>query len=148
MSMRTDIAYGYGICLDSIEIPTKENLLLFLEKHINDLKYISAMMNEIENDEDYEGWFSDETICYDEGAWSMISDIISKNTNVAFNYEHGNVYGESALMIPASMPWENNKKEKNLKECEVAKIIDYYFKQLRINYDDNDIGYISVEYYG
>lgn len=82
------------------------------------------------------------------GSGAVISNIMSRETGLRFNYERGNDDYENipTIIFYEGMPWTFNNTEKDLTEISLFKIIEEYTRELGI--ENHLIGFQEIEYYG
>ncbi|MDD6990001.1 hypothetical protein [Ruminococcus sp.] len=157
MSMKSSIIYGYGF---SIENVTEETLAQFILNHRNVfskdkeengvcdlaeqlLKKQAGEYELLRYLSDYEDDNSGNS-----GFGAVISNIMSRETGILFQYESGqsDCNSKKHILFPECFSWQLNDKEKELTEESLREIMSKYAVEL--NLETSDVGYHSVEYYG
>ena len=158
MSMRSSFVYGYGF---EIYKTSDEELIEFIKNHKDtfcksdeEKELYNRILNYREEDYNYglEELFEDEMYACDysgqEGFGAPISNIISRETNIRFQYEMGcsDCCSNPSVLFSETYPWNCNETEKNLTIESLTETLLPYVEELGLSKDD--IGYVEVEYYG
>ena len=152
MSMKTDVIYGYGFEIHADE----KTIMEFVRKHSSTIVKRKnnrelELMEECHNG-NYEGIKED--YCDIEcdltghgGLYAIISNIMTSETGIRFQYECGDCdcNSDESIMFCPVYPWQCNEKEKCLTEEQLEKIVNKYVEELGII---TTVGYLEVEYFG
>ena len=155
MSMRTDIVYGYGFTsVDEIE---DNKLIEFIKNHKDafckseeELALFEDMLEFTKDEYDLEDFFElygcDMTGL--EGNGAVISNIISRETGIRFEYQCGDAdcCSYPSILFSETYPWNFNEKEKNLTVESLTEILLPYVEELGLG--KNSIDALEIEYYG
>ena len=154
MSCKTSIAYGYGFDFGGL---TVENFEKFVINHASTIKEslnesALALLLCAENDKDFTNTFDDlgdhviecMTTGY-ESYLAIVSNIMSAETDITFQFEPGQDGGEEHVMLRESMPWDFSEKEINLTNEYLDQILNNYITELKLNSKPQ---YVAVEYFG
>lgn len=154
MSMRTSIVYGYGF---EIEYISDGKIIDFIKLHKKAFcksdeekklyKKLLKFIEDVDYLEDFLGNYRCDNSGH-EGAGAVISNIISRETGIRFEYQCGDVDCNSyqSILFSERMPWNLNKKEKKLTIESLTEILVPYveeFGMVRANIES-----LEVEYYG
>ncbi len=152
MGVRNAIIYGYGF----MDIFTTDEIANFIKNHKETfcksakefelydkvLKYTNA--EELEDDFYMSGYECDNSSAT--GIRAAISNIMSRETGINFQYEEGgDGYSSPMIMLAECMPWYYNDIEKKLTEKSLRDICIKYAKELGA--DKSSVDYQEVEYY-
>ena len=175
MSMRSFIISGYGFCTakiqsdkilhfiknhaDSIENEDAKNAVKSLDWDAVFKRFTKEPDLGIDDDltETYPelaevlNLFVDEDISeeYLPNLYKAVADIISTETNIVMEYQGGQedcIGSEGYIMLPESMPWNFNLKEKALNENSFKELLAKYTDELGL--EKSEIGSCEVEYFG
>lgn len=97
----------------------------------------------------YNIWKVNEILEMEEMYPVIIAEVISNETNVRVQFEHGQeeCEGEPSILFTECNPWYLNKTEKALNTtAEFDAILEPYIKELGL--DISDIDNLKIEYYG
>lgn len=154
MSMQSSFLYGYGFPCTCDDI----KLITFVKNHKNtfcqsedetslfeELLELTKEASDINMEEFFQNYSCDASGV--EGFGSVISNIISRETNIRFIYAPSNdeCGTESSVLFEQAMPWQLNATEKALTESELDDICIKYTKELGINTEPD---YLALEYFG
>lgn len=158
MSSSTSIYYGYGFEVDEV---TTQSIMDFMKNHQLTLSYpreiemFVALRDKDEGilsyddpNEFFEDWAYSCNVSGQEGLGAVISNIISRETGIRIEFQKGqdDCGSVSTVLLLETSPWNYNEKEKNLTLDSLMKLLFPYAKELGI--DKDDIGFVSIEYYG
>lgn len=150
MGMSTDCYYGYGFFTSSYD---GEKVKQFIRNHIDTCGEIGwdkeDLLNTL-NGEDFDistdlEADADWGYCYD-GAISLVSNIMSKETGIRFSAECNSEEGEMAIMLLESLPWDWNEVELKLTKESLLEILKKYTDEL--GFDSSKIDFIKIETWG
>ena len=82
-------------------------------------------------------------------SYKTIADIITKETNIHMEYFQGQedcIGEEGYIMLPASMPWNFNLREKSITENNLFTTLAKYTEELGLA--KTEIGSCEIEYFG
>jgi hypothetical protein len=152
--MRSSFVYGYGFIVDEIY----DNVLIeFIKNHMRtfcasdiEKEMYEEMLEYTKEEYDLEDFF--ESYSCDctgmEGRGAVISNIISRETGIRFDYQRGDGECNSypSVLFVESYPWNLNEKEKNLTVESLTEIVLPYVEELGLK--KNNIDALEIEYYG
>lgn len=143
MSMTESIVYGYGFPVGNIE---EKTIIDFAKKHIETIRKIeeyeasfeglAALLEQEAVDEDTIEEFCEELQCIvtgHEGLATIISNVISEETGVYFEYYGDGEYAKASVLLSQRFPWDLNEREKTLTKDEADAIIEKYMAELGIS---------------
>ena len=153
MSKSATIVYGYGFPAESI---LDKNLRQFILTHAETIRsnheeYAEELIRFAGTvfDETVEDAFCDITCeeSQQEGALAIVSNTMSEETGIGFEYQPGQEDCDSAptILLTSALPWSYNELEKSLTMQEANQIMASYMSELGVPGEPGDI---SVEYYG
>lgn len=158
MSMRSSFVYGMGFEVDKVKIST---IVDFIKNHKEtfcqsetDKKIYNTMLDELDNMEDIydlDDYFTDEMYSCDvsgqEGLGAVISNIMSAETGIRFEFQRGqdDCGSVPTVMFSDAPAWCYNEAEKCLTEDKFMEVCDKYMQELEI---EGRADYMEVEYYG
>ena len=158
MSMRSSFVYGMGFEVDKV---STLSMVDFIKKHketfcrsetekqiFNDLEdtdngiYAYNYMEDFFNNYDYACGCS----C-SEGFGAVISNIMSRETGIRFEYQQGqdDCGSVPTVMFSDAPVWCYNETEKSLTEDRFYEICDKYMQELGL---EGRADYMEVEYFG
>lgn len=150
MGVKNTIIYGYGFkdifTIDEIANFIKNHKETFcksakeFELYDKVLKYTNV--EELEDDFYMSGYECDNSSAM--GIRAAISNIMSRETGINFQYEKGDGYSTPMIMLAEHMPWNYNDIEKKLTEKSLRDICIKYAKELGA--DKSSVDYQEVEY--
>ena len=158
MSSSTSMYYGYGFEVDKV---TTQNIMDFIKNHQLTLSYpreiemLVALRDKDEGilsyddpNEFFEDWAYSCNVSGQEGLGAVISNVISRETGVRVEFQKGqdDCGSVPTVLLIEAPPWIYNEKEKNLTMDSLTELLLPYVKELGMNKED--IGFVSVEYYG
>ena len=158
MSCSTSIIYGYGFSIEDLtpnaalsfiqnhaktiikQFPAKQaDILMSLhKKQLHDIKELDTFLENIQF----------ENHCYGQrGIGGVICAIMIKETGIRFQYEPSQ--GETSedtptILLAETMPWNCNRKEKQLTQKKLHHIMTPYYNELQLT---TNIDYLKIEYY-
>lgn len=155
MSMYSTMVYGYGFEINTV---TNEQIYKFMKNHKDTIKMIGddELLNfinkpditpdDIANMDDTFIDFENEYYGED-GLYSIISNIMSIETNINFGYFKGTdgCIGEMSICLQDAQPWQYNKTEKELTQEKLDDILTKYKTELGL---DVPIEHLCIEYFG
>lgn len=153
MSASTGIVYGFGFnitCDDELLINFIINHKETFCKSEEEICLFNNMLEYTSKQYDLEDFF-EQYACNSsgmEGNGAVISNIMSRETGIRFEYQSGDSGCDSypTILFSESMPWHYNDKEKKLTEESLKEICEQYAIELGIDIDD--INMCKIEYYG
>lgn len=154
MNMKTDIVYGYGFMVD--EIPD-DVIIDFIKNHKETFcksdtenELYEEMLEYTKEAYDLENFFEMYSCDHTgmEGNGAVISNIISRETGIRFEYQCGDADCNSypSVLFVETYPWNYNEKEKNLTVESLNEILLPYVIELGLNRSNIDA--LEIEYYG
>ncbi len=153
MSMETSFVYGCGFEISSVKT---ETIVRFIKNHkkafcetVSDPALYDELVKTEDIDEARELLESCTCIISGrEGMYSVVSNIISSETGISFQYEPGqdDCIGEASILLSDTMPWSLNKKEMDLTWKSFVDVLTPYVKELGL--DQSVIGRVEIEYFG
>lgn len=159
MSSSTSMYYGYGFEVDQV---TTKNIMDFIKNHQltlciypRECEMFIALHDEDEGilsyddpNEFFEDWDYSCNVSGQEGLGAVISNVISRETGVRVEFQKGqdDCGSVPTVLLLETSPWNYNEKEKNLTLDSLIELLLPYAKELGI--DKDDIGFVSIEYYG
>ena len=155
MSSHSSFVYGYGF--GGVDLIEDEVLKRFIVSHKSAFCHSDKekqLFAEIEADLEDELPIGDlfERYCCDvsglEGIGAVVSNIMSRETGIRFEYECGDADCDSypSVLLAECMPWMMNETEKALTEDTLFEICKQYMNELGLNNDYPDG--LGIEYYG
>lgn len=157
MSCKSSFSYGYGFDCSILKPVDIFNFVInhektLLKRHDEDeLKFLQYVKNKInENNIVDKDCLEDCCITCDvtghQGVEAIISNIMTTETNINFQFEPGcEDLSDCAIILAECMPWSFNETEKNLTENILETILNGYIKELRL---DTTPQYMALEYFG
>lgn len=158
MSMRSSFVYGMGFEVDKVKASA---MVDFIKKHKETFcqsETEKQIFNDLENTDNgifaynyMEEFFDDYSYACDcscaEGFGAVISNIMSRETGIRFEYQQGqdDCGSVPTVMFSDAPVWCYNEAEKNLTEDKFYEICDKYMQELRL---EGRADYMEVEYYG
>lgn len=157
MSMSTSIVYGFGFVMDGV---TDKKLIDFIKNHKDifcksptEKEMFNEILNMSEKEIDMYGLddYFENYSCNcsgQEGRGAVISNIISRETDISVQYEMGDeeCYSYPSVLLAECMPWHLNEKEKSLTKESLTEILLPYVEELGLK--KKDIECLKIEYYG
>ena len=151
MSMSTTIVYGYGFPADTV---LDRNLRQFILNHAETIRsnheeYAAELIEFAATDfgETVEDAFCDITCeeSQQEGALAIVSNTMSEETGIGFEYQPGQEDCDSVptILLTSALPWLYSEREKSLTMQEADQIMASYMSELGV---PGEPGEISVEY--
>ena len=159
MSCSTDVVYGYGFELGTLD---KDLFAAFFKNHQNTLrkedyykKYCDAFEKLSESDfeiadlEKVFGGFSC-AASGSNGLGAVVSSVMYLETGIRFEYQPGQAEcdGEASVLFTETYPWNLNEVERELTEDAIRDICEKYMTELGIPCSENMPGFLRIEYYG
>ena len=154
MGMRSSFVYGYGFFVD--EIPDGV-IIEFIKNHKDtfcksdkEKELYEEMLEYTKEEYDLEDFF--ESYGCDctgmEGNGAVISNIISRETGIRFEYQCGDADCDSypSVLFAETYPWNYNEKEKSLTVESLTEIMFPYIEELGLKKENIDA--LEIEYYG
>lgn len=150
MSCQTAIVYGFGFSIDCDDA----TLIEFIKNHKDAFCGNNAekeLYKEICDNEDVDLYdILADYACENtgrEGPYAVVSNIMSRETNIDFSYEPGDADcgSDPAILLPETMPWFLNETEKALTKESLTGIYEKYMNELGIKEKPD---YVKIEYFG
>lgn len=154
MSATESIVYGYGFELSITPVIfikwIKKHKTTFCESADENALFEQLVLNESSIDDDV----LSEVFCHyycnsssNEGVGAAISNIMSRETGIRFDYQPGqeDCGGSPHILMVESMPWELNEIEKSLTQDKLDNIMISYMRELSLS---GEPGKVALEYYG
>lgn len=149
MSMSYGAMYGYGLNTEQLEAIDQETLALFIKNHFSEFNKTweesedkplkEAAIEEIIDFFEY--YESENGYCGRVAMLEIIADVMTKETGIRF--EFFSFEEEMVLVLPETMPWILNEKEKTLSgPDELQEIFKPYLCELGIGNEKIDFTHI------
>lgn len=147
MSSSTSIIYGFGFNVNDND-PDFTAISTFLKLHQESVMELCGINVENLTVDEIKKNF-EHTQCDTTGhesIYSLVSNIMSHETGINFQYEFGGPGSEPAILFAEGLPWVYNEVERKLTSESLVEIMTPYMRHLGMF--DCYPAHIKVEYFG